>query len=407
MQATRVSLFAMMLAAAGLPLYIHLPRFATAELGVSLATLAAVLAGIRVLDFVQDPLLGWITDRWPQERATFAALAAFGMAVGFLLLYTYRPTAGGVLPWLVIALMLLFTAYSLGTVLFYGQSTALAGSPEALIRLAGFREGGTLVGIILAALAPSLLGALGAGQGGYPAFGAMLAGLCIAVWWLTRGLWTTTPRPEQPLSITALREAGGFRLLALALVNSLPVAMTSTLFLFFVEDKLALPDMAGPFLVLFFLSAGVSVPLWTRAADRYGARNVLFPAMILAILSFVSAAFLPAGAALGFALICVGSGAALGADMVILPVLFSRMLARAGLQGGQAFGLWSFAAKLALAAAAVLLLPLLQLSGFTPGGQNSTAALQTLTWAYALIPCCIKLIAIAMVLRLPRKVTAP
>ncbi|ATG36626.1 putative MFS-type transporter [Phaeobacter piscinae] len=407
MQATRVSLFAMMLAAAGLPLYIHLPRFATAELGVSLATLAVVLAGIRVLDFVQDPLLGWITDRWPQERTTFAALAAFGMAVGFILLYTYRPTAGGVLPWLVIALAVLFTAYSLGTVLFYGQSTALAGSPEALIRLAGFREGGTLVGIILAALAPSLLGALGAGQGGYPAFGAMLAGLCIAVWWLTRGLWTTTPRPEQPLSIAALREAGGFRLLALALVNSLPVAMTSTLFLFFVEDKLALPDMAGPFLVLFFLSAGVSVPVWTRAADRYGARNVLFPAMILAILSFVSAAFLLAGAALGFALICVGSGAALGADMVILPVLFSRMLARAGLQGGQAFGLWSFAAKLALAAAAVLLLPLLQLSGFSPGGQNSTAALQTLTWAYAIIPCCIKLIAIAMVLRLPRKVTAP
>ncbi|AUQ63586.1 MFS transporter [Phaeobacter inhibens] len=406
MQATRISLFAMMLAAAGLPLYIHLPRFATAELGVSLATLAAVLAGIRVLDFVQDPLLGWITDRWPQERATFAALAAFGMAMGFLLLYTYRPAAGGVLPWLVIALVLLFTAYSLGTVLFYGQSTALAGSPEALIRLAGFREGGTLAGIILAALAPSLLGALGASQAGYPAFGGLLAGLCITVWWLTRGLWTATPRPEQPLSITALREAGGFRLLALALVNSLPVAMTSTLFLFFVEDKLALADMAGPFLVLFFLAAGLSVPLWTRVADRFGARNVLFPAMILAILSFVSAAFLPAGAAFGFAMICVGSGAALGADMVILPVLFSRMLARAGLQAGQAFGLWSFAAKLALAAAAVLLLPMLQLSGFTPGGQNSIAALQTLTWAYAIIPCCIKLIAIAMVLRLPRKVTA-
>ncbi|WP_072506275.1 MFS transporter [Phaeobacter porticola] len=407
MQATRVSLFAMMLAAAGLPLYIHLPRYATAELGMSLATLAAVLAGIRVLDFVQDPLLGWITDRWPKERATFAALAALGMATGFILLYSYQPAIGGVLPWFVIALVLLFTAYSLGTVLFYGQSTALAGSPAALIRLAGFREGGTLAGIIIAALAPSALLALGASQGGYPAFGWMLAGLCIAIWLLTRGLWSRAPQPEQPLSVSALRDAGGFRLLALALVNSLPVAMTSTLFLFFVEDRLALPDLAGPFLVLFFLAAGVSVPFWTRAADRYGARNVLFPAMILAILSFVSAAFLPAGAALGFAAICIGSGAALGADMVILPVLFSRALARAGLQAGQAFGLWSFAVKLALAAAAVLLLPLLQLSGFTPGGQNSSAALMTLTWAYAIIPCCIKLLAIAMVLRLPRKVTTP
>ncbi|MEK0165398.1 MFS transporter [Phaeobacter sp. A36a-5a] len=406
MQATRISLFALMLAAAGLPLYIHLPRFATAELGLSLATLAAVLAAIRVLDFVQDPLLGWVTDRWPQERATFAALAAFGMAVGFILLYTYRPAAGGVLPWFVIALVLLFTAYSLGSVLFYGQSTALAGSPEALIRLAGFREGGTLAGIILAALAPGALVAVGAGHGGYPAFGWMLAALCGVVWWLTRGLWTAAPRPEHPLSITALRAAGGLRLLALALVNSLPVAMTSTLFLFFVEDKLALADLAGPFLVLFFLAAGLSVPLWTRAAEKFGAREVLFPAMALAILAFISAAFLPPGAGLGFAAICIGSGAALGADMVILPVLFSRALARAGLQAGQAFGLWSFAAKLALAAAAVLLLPLLQMSGFTPGGENSAAALQTLTWAYAIIPCCIKLIAIAMVIRLPGKVTA-
>ncbi|MFS4580801.1 MFS transporter [Phaeobacter sp. C3_T13_0] len=404
MQTTRVSLFALMLAAAGLPLYIHLPRFATAELGLSLATLAAVLAGIRVLDFIQDPLLGWLTDRWPQKRATFAALAALGMAIGFVLLYAYRPAAGGVLPWFVISLILLFTAYSLGTVLFYGQSTALAGSPQALIRLAGFREAGTLAGIIVAALAPSILVAMGAAQGGYPAFGWLLAVLCAAIWWTTRGLWTAASRPEQPLSIIALRESGGFRLLALALVNSLPVAMTSTLFLFFVEDKLALPDMAGPFLVLFFLAAGVSVPMWTQAAERFGARNVLFPAMVLAIVSFVSAAFLPAGASLGFAAICIGSGAALGADMVILPVLFSRALARAGLQAGQAFGLWSFAAKLALAAAAVLLLPLLQVSGFTPGGQNSSAALQTLTWTYAIIPCCIKFIAIAMVLRLPRKV---
>jgi Na+/melibiose symporter-like transporter len=404
MQAHRISLFALMLAAAGLPLYIHLPRFATAELGVSLGTLAVVLAGIRVLDFVQDPLLGWMTDRWPQERATFAALAAFGMAGGFILLYSARPNAGGVVPWLVVALVLLFTAYSLGTVLFYGQSTTLAGSPEALIKLASYREAGTLAGIIIAALAPTALVAFGAAQGGYPAFGWVLACLCVLVWWMTRGLWTNEAPREEPLSLGALRDAGGIRLLALALVNSLPVAMTSTLFLFFVEDKLLLPDLAGPFLVLFFLAAGLSVPLWSRAADRLGAQQVLFPAMLLAILSFAGAAFLPQGAGVGFALICIGSGAALGADMVILPVLFSRTLARAGLQAGQAFGLWSFAAKLALAAAAVLLLPLLQMSGFQPGAENSAAALQTLTWAYAVIPCCIKLIAVAMVLRLPRKV---
>ncbi|WP_293575198.1 MFS transporter [Phaeobacter sp.] len=404
MPGIRISLFALMLAAAGLPLYIHLPRYATSELGVGLGTLAAILAGIRVLDFVQDPVLGWITDRWPQHRTLFAALAAFGMAAGFVLLYAIRPAFGDVVLWLIVSLVLLFTAYSLGTVLFYGQSTALAGGADGLLRLASYREVGTLGGIILAALAPTLLVAMGATDGGYSAFGWILAAICIGVWLATRGMWTRGGHSETPLSLADLRDAGGLRLLTLAFVNSLPVAMTSTLFLFFVEDKLQLADLAGPFLVLFFLAAGLSVPLWSRAADRFGARQVLFPAMLLAILSFISAAILPPGSAVGFAAICIGSGAALGADMVILPVLFSKALARAGLQAGQAFGLWSFAAKIALAAAAVLLLPLLDIAGFQPGGDNSTAALDTLTWSYAVVPCLIKLIAIAMVLRLPRKV---
>lgn len=404
MHAARISLFALMLAAAGLPLYIHLPRYATAELGLSLATLAAVLAGIRILDFVQDPALGWLIDRYPRARSAFAALSCIGMAAGFLLLYTLLP-GSNTLIWLVAALVLLFSAYSLGTILFYGQSLSLAGSQEALIRMAGWREGGTLTGIILAALAPTVLMALGASGQGYGAFGMALAVVCLAVWMLTRPLWHLPARAETPLSLTALHGAGGTRLLVLALINSLPVAMTSTLFLFFVEEKLGLPDLAGPFLILFFLAAGISVPFWTRVSAKYGARQVLIRAMALAIMSFISAAILPEGAALAFALICIGSGAALGADMVILPVLFSSALARAGIQAGQAFGLWSFAAKLALAAAALILLPALELSGFTPGEQNSAAALEALTLAYAVLPCLIKLLAIALVVRLPREVS--
>lgn len=408
MQNLRISLFALMLSAAGLPLYIHLPQFASRELGLSLATLAAILAGIRVMDFAQDPLLGWLIDRFPRARGLFAALAAIGMAAGFVCLYTLMPALAGQSSALGVALVavlvLLFTAYSLGSILFYGQSSAIAGSEAGLMRLAAFRESGTLAGVILAALAPTVLVAMGAAGGGYAAFGIVLALICVLVFALTQPLWQQSGPVEQPLSLAELRSSGAGRLLFLALVNSLPVAMTSTLFLFFVEDKLALPELAGPFLLLFFLAAGASVPIWAQASKHYGARMVLVLAMGLATASFISATILPAGAALAFAAICVGSGAALGADMVILPVMFSATLARAGLRGGQAFGLWTLAAKLSLAAAALILLPLLELYGFTPGGPNDATALTTLTLCYALIPCLIKLLAIAMVLRLPQEV---
>jgi GPH family glycoside/pentoside/hexuronide:cation symporter len=55
------SLFAALLAAAGLPIYIHAPKFYVDEFGVSLAALGTVLFGLRLIDVVQDPLLGsWL-----------------------------------------------------------------------------------------------------------------------------------------------------------------------------------------------------------------------------------------------------------------------------------------------------------------------------------------------------------
>ena len=399
-----VSLFAMLLAAAGLPLYIHLPRFATAELGLSLSTVGVILIGIRCLDFVQDPLIGRAIDRWRGAHRQFAIIAATGMAAGFLMLFSIPPLFKTEI-WLTLALIVVFTAYSLGSILFYGQSAAIAGSGAArdMYRLAGFREAGMITGIILAAIAPLAIAGITGAESGYAGFGLVLAVIAILIALKTRGMWRHAATPEAPLTFAALRSSGGAQLLVLAFVNSLPVAITSTLFLFFVEDGLKLPDLSGPFLILFFLAAGLSVPLWSRLVSQYGAQRVLVPAMTLAILCFAGAALLPSGAAVGFAVICLASGAALGADMVILPALFATTLSRAGLQAGQAFGVWSFAAKSSLALSALILLPALEFSGFTPGGENNAVALSALTFAYAVLPCILKVFAILLVFRLPQE----
>lgn len=398
----RVSLYALMLAAAGIPLYIHLPRFAAVNLGLGLGLIGTILLGIRVIDLVQDPAIGWAIDRWPAAQPLFAALAAGGLAVSFPILFTLGP---GSVAGLVAVLVLLFSAYSLGMILLYGRSATLAETPTpgALMTLAAYREGGMLGGVILAALAPALFVALGAGGQGYPAFGLFLGGLALLTWAVTRPIWRRRPLPGDGLTLTGLARAQGLRLLLIAFVNSLPVAITSTLFLFFVEDRLGLGGKSGGLLVLFFLSAGLSVPLWTRIAHRIGPRATLLIAMPLAVLGFVGAAFLAAGNLAGFAAICVASGVALGADMVILPAMFSVALTRAGLNAGTAFGIWSFAGKLALALAAFAVLPVLERSGFVPGQGNGPGALQALNISYAVLPSILKLCAIALVLALPKE----
>ncbi len=402
----RVSLYALMLAAAGIPLYIHLPRFAAVSLGIGLGVIGTVLLVIRLVDLIQDPLIGWAIDRWPRAQALFATLAALGLAVGFPLLFSLPD--GAKLSLLVSVLILLFSAYSLGTILLYGRSATLAKRADAkdLMTLAAYREGGQLAGVVLAASAPALFVAFGASAQGYPAFGLFLGVLAIVTLIVTFPIWQRTPITGQGLSLTGLGQSGALRLLALALINSLPVAITSTLFLFFVEDRLQLPGKAGPLLILFFLSAGASVPLWARLSNRIGPKQTLMIAMPLAIAGFIGAASLSAGNLTGFALICLASGAALGADMVVLPAMFSVALTRAGLNASAAFGIWSFAGKLGLALAAFFTLPLLERSGFTPGQTNSAAALQTLNLAYAVLPCILKLGAFGMVLTLPTEVSA-
>ncbi len=402
----RVSLYALMLAAAGIPLYIHLPRFAAVNLGIGLGVIGTVLLVIRLVDLVQDPLIGWAIDRWPGAQLLFAALAALGLAVGFPLLFGLPD--GASVGALVAILVLLFSAYSLGTILLYGRSATLAkqADPQELMRLAAFREGGQLTGVVLAASAPALFVAFGAQGQGYPAFGLFLGALALLTLIVTIPMWRRTPITGEGISFTALGQSGALRLLVLALINSLPVALTATLFLFFVEDKLQLSGMAGPLLILFFLSAGASVPLWARLSNRIGPKQTLMIAMPLGIASFIGAATLSAGELTIFALICLASGAAAGADIVILPAMFSVVLTRAGLNASAAFGIWSFAGKLGLALAAFFTLPLLERSGFSPGQANSAQALNTVTFAYALLPCILKLGAFGMVLTLPTEVPA-
>lgn len=398
----RVALYALMLSAAGIPLYIHLPQFASVHLGLSLSALGVLLLAIRLVDLVQDPLIGWAIDRWPGAQRGFALGAGLGLALGFPALFLMDPGPGLFLR-LGAVLVLLFTAFSLGTILLYARSATLAETPtpRALVRLAVWREAGGLAGVIVAAILPAVLVGMGAADAGYPAFGLVLAGLALGAVAASWPIWRRPALPGGRLSLRGMGDAGAIRLLVLALVNGLPVAITSTLFLFFVEDRLQAPGLAGPLLVLFFASAGLSVPVWGRVSRSIGARRTLFVSMALAIAGFVGAAFLGPGDGAAFAAVCLATGAAMGAEAMLLPALFSVSLTRAGLNPALAFGIWTFAGKLGLALAAFVVMPVLQWQGYQPGQANDAAALSALGLLYAALPCVLKLAALAMVARLP------
>jgi GPH family glycoside/pentoside/hexuronide:cation symporter len=76
------------------------------------------------------------------------------------------------------------------------------------------------------------------------------------------------------------------RLLLIALMNAAPVAVSSTVFLFFVGSVLDAEGWEGGLLILYFLAAAATIPIWSRLAARFGERPVLLVAMALAIATF-------------------------------------------------------------------------------------------------------------------------
>ncbi len=387
------ALFAAMLASAGLPIYIHAPKFFVDSYGVSLASLGAVLFGLRLLDVVQDPAFGWLADKTRNHRTLTVLVAVVVLAASMLGLFAVTPPVAPLL-WFALCLTGLFSAFSFLTICFYAQGVTKA---EIMggghVRLAAWRETGALLGVCVAAAAPTLL--LGFSSP-FALFAAGFGVVCVLAYLAMRKQWVASSIAGETGFRDVLRDATARRLLLIALVNAAPVAVSSTLFLFFVESRLLAPGWEGPLLLLFFLAAAASAPVWGRLAERYGAKTILLLAMVLAILSFGFAAALGPGDTLPFALICLASGAALGADLTLLPAIFARRMAVIAPNAAQAFGLWSFVSKFTLAFAAVTLLPLLESAGFTSGASNPAQALTLLSALYALVPCALKLIAIGL-----------
>ena len=390
------ALFAALLSAAGLPIYIHAPKFYVDEYAVSLAALGTVLFGLRLLDVVQDPLLGRLSEKLRHQRGVAVALGAGVMAAAMVGLFAVTPPVSPLL-WFGLMLTLVFSAFSFLTICFYAQGVAkadgLAGSGH--LALARWRETGALLGVCVASVAPAVLGAvIGAPFAGFAVGFAVLA---VAAVFAMRPEWRDAGMPASTGFGTVLADPLARRLLLIALVNAAPVAVSSTLFLFYVEIALEAPGWEGPLLLLFFLSAAAAAPFWGMLAERFGSKPVLLLAMALGIVAFGGALFLGAGDATLFAIVCIASGAVLGADLTLLPALFATRMAKISPSAAEGFGLWSFVSKFTLALAAVVLLPMLERAGLQTGAEtNPDGAVRLLVILYAGVPCALKLISIAL-----------
>lgn len=404
-------LFGLPLALVALPVYVYVPQFYAQRFGLSLALIGGALLLTRILDAFIDPAFGLWMDK--RRNGTgfrgFVALSLPLLVCGFVALFHpldiafTQPFAWLPYAWLMASLVVVYLGFSLATIAYQSWGAALTQERSQRSRLTAIREGCGLAGVIIAAALPGI---------------AWLSTVFVVT--LSAGAFVLlyhSPRPPAAVPyipgmtriavgaglFAPLRNARFRWLFSVFTVNGIAAAIPATLFLFFASDRLALPQYAGLFLVLYFIAAAVAMPLWVAVAGRHGERRAWLASMALAIATFVWAYTLAPGASTAYSVICILSGFALGADLALPPALLAGVIGRAGDIGkreGAYFGIWNWATKINLALAAGISLPLLEVLGYR-NGTTDPQGLQALALGYALLPCALKSVAALLLWRAP------
>lgn len=387
------------IAFAGFPLYVLAPDFFATQHGLSLTLLGTLLLAIRVVDAVQDPLIGWFTDRLQGRFLLLLSIAGALLCLSIFALFNGSFFSPAI--WFTLCMLFAVSAYSVLTIVLGAQATLWTADADAQTRIAGAREAFGIIGLVIAVSVPTLLAPLVSPDAVYRWYAAILLVLMVAgmVGFSRLALRTASPRTSlisprpSPLAGVRALPVESLHLFGVYGLSMLASSIPAVLVIFYVRDLIGAEHLTGVFLLLYFLSGAVAMPLWKKVSARIGKYKAWCWANTLAVAGFICAFFLTAGDVWPYAAVCIVSGFALGADLMLPPAILADHIHARGNRShaGSHYAFLAFIGKASLALASAIALPVLDAAGFKPKTVNSEFALATLSATYALIPCALKL----------------
>jgi len=394
---------AMPLGMLGLPLLVYLPAFWAGKMGLSLATVGLVLGLVRAMDVLVDPTIGRLSDISKSRfgrRKLFIAFAIPVAVIGALGLFFPPAHAGAV--WLFVFYALVTWGWTMLSIPFWAWGAELSTDYKERQTITSFREGGTIVGILIAALAPVVLG-ITSTAGGAQLLVVMTISLATPSVLLALAA-VPDPPPRlvaNPVSLmAAVRVAAGnrpFRRLILTwFLDGLSNGLPAGLFLLVCSQFLHNDKVHGPLLLVYFAAGVLSVPGWLWVARRIGKHRTWIVSLLITAFAFSFVPLVPRVGIWFFALISLFTGAGLGADFTIPPAIQADVIDLDELQSGERrAGLFFAASTMAQKAgnflAIGIALPLLQWAGFSTHGGNGPLQIAALLVMYCGVPSLLKL----------------
>jgi Na+/melibiose symporter-like transporter len=394
--------------------------FMTEALGVPAGIAGLVVALPKAWDAVFNPLVGAASDREAVRtgrRTRLLVAGALALPAAFAAMFLSPMTGTGAAVWVTVTFVLAASAFSLFQVPYVALPAEMSSVPAVRTRIMVWRIVFLTLGILVAGgAAPLVVSAAGGGRTGYGAMG-LTVGLVIAAVLLVPALGTrwvrSRPGPEPLGLVAAFRTARGnrafFALLASFVLQAAAVAIMLAAAPYVATYRLGGYGLTSMLFVCLVAPSAVAVPLWAKAAGRWGRLRCLTFATcgyaVGAVALFPAAGSGSGTAAIALTLALCGLLGVCYAALQVLPLALlpdtvHADRARTGqVQSGAFTGLWTAGETVGLAAGPGAYSIALAATGFVsstlnhPVAQTATARTGILL-GFSLVPALLMLLSL-------------
>lgn len=398
----KYSFIAFPLAFAGIPVYLHAPDYYATNAGIKIEVIGFALLFLRLADAFLDPFIGSLSDRFFHYRDKIIYFGSFLLLLGFWMIF--HPIASGIIFWFILSIFLCTLGFSLVAIniqAFGGLWDIPAAQATKVIVT---REAIGLLGLLAASIIPTIF-YIFYKESNFHLMTVMLMfivifSLIVFSSWFKSSVIRSPDDKSYNESMKLIFINKKVKLFFISyFFSAFAAAIPATLIIFYVRDYLNAEQYLGPFLLVYFASGALSMPIWKTLAIKQTCKHAWLYSMIFALFSFIWAFFLQPNDIFGFFIICFLSGMAVGANLGLPSAIIAEFISlnKHEKYAASYYSISNFLSKFSLAVASGIALPTLGFMGYQPGIAR-TDFLFPIT--YALLPCFFQILSILILRRL-------
>jgi len=384
----------------GLPVAIYLAPLYAGQLDLSLGLIGLAFLLARLSDFITDPLVGVLSDRWRPKvgrRRIWLVLGTIVMMAGVFLLF--RPQPGANIIYFLGSVSLVYFGYTLLLVPYAAWGAELSGDYNTRTRITSSARFFDICGLIISTLIPAyVLSREGANSGDvmYELSTFILITLPIAAAIVFFSVPEPPPPPKKaPFSFKAaakvLTRNGPFaRIAIILLIATIGEVFRQTITLFFARDVVGVTNI-GAVYFYYFVAALIMVPFWLWLAQKIQKHRALTLAFVIIAITNAAMFFLGEGDDVAFIALFVLKGACYGPVLMLPPAMIADAsdldtLQSQDRQQGLFYAMAAMIQKIGFALGASLPLLILGFFNYNSDGETVPEKLLALTLCYSIIP---------------------